>query len=203
MIRELSLTEFNSALASSSPTPGGGGVSALCGALGCGLGLMVSALTVGKKKYAANEAELLELSAQARRLQTRLLELIDLDAEAFEPLSRVYAMPKDADGRAELMEKCLLDAAGAPMAVLRLSAEAVELTERFAALGSKLALSDAGCSAVMLKAAMQSAALNVLVNTRLMSDRETAQRLEAEAEQILNEYEKRAEAVYTAVKCGL
>ena len=141
-MREMTINDFSDALASSAPVPGGGGVSALVSALGAGLGVVVGSLTIGKKKYAANEAEMREITAQAKRIQERLLELVDADAECFEPLSRAYAMPKDAPERDVVMESCLALAASAPMEIAEISCRAIELMERFALLGSVLAVSD-------------------------------------------------------------
>ena len=166
---DMPVSEFTAALASSSPAPGGGGASALAAALGAALACMVGNLTVGKKKYAENEPRLRELIAEAQSLRERLLALVDADAEAFLPLAAAYRLPKDAPGRDAVMEKCLADAAAVPMEILELSCRVIALQEEFAALGSSLAVSDAGTGAVFAWAAMYGAALNVLVNTRLMA----------------------------------
>ena len=86
--------EFVEVLASKAPVPGGGGASALVGAVGTALGNMVGSLTVGKKKYADVEAEMYELKAKCDRLQAELLALVERDAEVFEPLSKAYGMPR-------------------------------------------------------------------------------------------------------------
>ena len=156
---DMPVSEFTAALASSSPAPGGGGASALAAALGASLGCMVGELTVGKPKYAANEPRLRELIAEAQSLRERLLTLVDADAEAFLPLAEAYRLPKEAPGRGAVMEKCLTDAAAVPMEILELSCRVIALQEEFAALGSSLAVSDAGTGAVFAWAAMYGAAL--------------------------------------------
>ena len=88
-------TEFVEVLASKAPVPGGGGASALVGAVGTALGNMVGSLTVGKKKYADVEDEMYELKAKCDQLQKDFLRLIERDAEVFEPLSKAYGMPKE------------------------------------------------------------------------------------------------------------
>lgn len=196
---EKTIFEFNDLLASASPTPGGGGVSALAAALGTGLGVMVARLTVGKKKYAEQEAELLALSAEAETIRRRLLELVDEDAKCFEPLSRAYSLPKGLPGREEIMESCLLTAASAPMEAAELCCRAIELMERFARLGSALAVSDAGCGAALCGAALRSAALNVCVNTRLMKNRETAEEMNGKIREMLAKYIPMAEETYHSV----
>ncbi len=197
---EKSLVDFNAQLASAAPVPGGGGVSALAGALGAGLGVMVGSLTVGKKKYAATEPEMIDITEKAKALQDKLLELVDGDAKAFEPLSRVYSMPKDAPGRDALMEDCLCTAASVPLEIVRLSGQAIDLMVRFAEIGSTLAVSDAGCGASMCRAAMESAALNVFINTRLMKNRAAADKINSEVFEITEKYSAVAEQVYCTVK---
>ena len=89
--------EFVDVLASKAPVPGGGGASALVGAIGMALGNMVGSLTVGKKKYADVEADIIALKEKATALQADFLRLVDADAEAFEPLSKAYGMPKETE----------------------------------------------------------------------------------------------------------
>ena len=91
--------EFVEVLASNAPVPGGGGASALVGAIGMALGNMVGSLTVGKKKYADVQEDIIALKAKADALQKEFLTLIDRDAEMFEPLSRAYGLPKNKKAR--------------------------------------------------------------------------------------------------------
>ena len=198
-MREKTINEFNELLASAAAVPGGGGVSALASALGAGLGVMVGCLTVGKKKYAEYEEELQEITAEAKKIQKRLLELVEEDAEGFEPLSRAYSMPKDAPGREELMENCLVLATFAPMEIAELSCRGIELLERFARIGSVLAVSDAGCGAALSAAALKSSALNVYANTRLMKNRGTAEEMNGKIRRMLEKYIPMAESTYNYV----
>lgn len=199
LLVELSNTEFSKALSSKAAVPGGGGASALVGALGAALGLMVGNLTVGKAKYADSEPQILKLMDEAEQLRLRLLELVDGDAEAFEPLSKAYSIPKDAPNRDEIMEKCLKDAAAVPMEILRISCKVIELQQGFAELGSTLAISDAGTGVAFCQSAMKGAALNVLINTRSMKDRAYAEEMNFEVETLLNKYEPMAQKVYKEV----
>lgn len=111
---EQSCQGFLDALASKAPVPGGGGASALAGALGAALATMVGNYTVGKKKYAHVEEDVRRLMADAEEIRAQLLAQVDADAAAFEPLSRAYAIPKDDPSREAVMEQCLRDAAGRP-----------------------------------------------------------------------------------------
>lgn len=200
MLVNSSIADFTDALASSAAVPGGGGVSALAAALGTGLGIMVGCLTVGKKKYAQTEPEMRALMQQAGEIKDRLLALVDEDAAAFAPLSRAYAMPKDAPDRDAVMEKCLADAAAAPLEIVRLSCEAIALMESFAANGSVLAVSDAGCGAAFCRAALEGAALNVFDNTRLMKDRGRAEEMNLYVNACLETYVPQAEQTYNTVR---
>ena len=148
-------TEFVEVLASKAPVPGGGGASALVGAVGTALGNMVGSLTVGKKKYADVEDEMWELKAKCDQLQKDFLRLIERDAEVFEPLSKAYGMPKETEEekaeKARVMEIVLKDACSVPMEIMEKCCEAIELIVEFGAKGSKLAISDAGVGAAFCK----------------------------------------------------
>ena len=103
-----SCEEFVDVLASKAPVPGGGGASALVGAIGMALGNMVGSLTVGKKKYADVEADIIALKEKATALQADFLRLVEADAEAFEPLAKAYGMPRETEE--EKAEKAKSDA---------------------------------------------------------------------------------------------
>ena len=190
--------EFNEILASKAPVPGGGGASALAASLGAALGSMVANLTIGKKKYVGYEAELSELLTELESLRIRAEELIDADAEAFEPLAKAYAIPKDASGRDEELERCLRIAARPPMEMLRLACRGIMIHERLEEIGSVMAISDVGTGVIMFWAAMFGAAMNVRVNTRLMKDRAYADKLNAEVGELMACW-KTADAVYEKV----
>ena len=190
---------FLDALASKAPVPGGGGASALVGALGAALCTMVGNYTVGKKKYADVEEDVKALMARAEDIRARLLALVDADAEAFEPLSKAYAIPKDDPSREAVMEKCLQDAAATPMAILRLSCEAIDLHREMLDKGSVIMLSDVGTGVVFCQSALYGAALNVRVNTKSMADRAFAQAMDEEVDALVEKYSVIARQVYDAV----
>lgn len=198
-MKEMRLDPFLEQLASAAPVPGGGGASALAGALGAALGNMVGSLTTGKKKYAAVEQEMTELNEKARRLREELLDLVEKDAEVFEPLSKAYGIPKEDPEREAVMACVLKDAAEVPLQIMRKCCEVMDLIEVYAEKGSVLAVSDAGCAAALCRAAMESAALNVYINTKSMTDRQLAETLNEEVAAILQEYGEKADAVYQSV----
>lgn len=196
---EQSLKEFADALASRSAVPGGGGASALAGALGAALGSMVGELTVGKKTYAAVEDEMRELLARAHELRERLLDCVERDAAAFAPLAKAYGIPKDDPERDAVLERCLHDAAAVPLEILDLCCEAIALQRRFADKGSRLAVSDAATGAALCRGALYGAAANVRVNTKLMRDRAWAEETEAHVAARLAEYGALADEIFMDV----
>ena len=200
---EKSCGQFLAELAGKAPTPGGGGASALVGAAGVALGNMVGSLTVGKKKYAAVEADIQALNARAEALRGELEALVQADAEAFAPLAAAYGLPKDtpeqAAHKAAVLEKALDAACAVPLQIMEKCAEGITLAEEYAAKGSVLAVSDAGCAATLCKAALQAASLNVFINTNLMTDRSCAGALDARADSLLNEFVPRTDAVFESV----
>ena len=192
-------TEFSEQLASSAPIPGGGGAAALVGALGAALASMVSNLTIGKKKYAAYEDDLKKLLEKSEAIRKELLSLVDKDAEAFEPLSKAYSIPKDNPDREKIMEDCLRLACTVPMDILRAADKAALLLPELVEKGSSYAVSDVGCAAACCKAAAQSACLNVYINTKLMNDRDYAAALEKEAEELVQRCSSTADEAYNSV----
>lgn len=200
-LKDRPLSQFTENLASREAVPGGGGASAAAASLAAALGAMVGNLTIGKKKYADVEYEMIERTEQAQVLSKQLLRLVDEDAEAFLPLSRAYSLPADTPGRDDLMEACLRRAADAPMRMLRLCCQTVELLEVFGAKGSALAISDAAVGAALCRGALQGALVNIRVNTRLMKRRDYADELNREADSLAAEYGERAEALYKTI-CG-
>ena len=193
---------FVSVLASDAPAPGGGGAAALVGAIGTALGNMVGSLTVGKKKYADVEAEIIELKAKCDALQTELLNQVEADEVNFLPLAKAYGIPKDDPNRDKIMEEATVIACSTPMKIMELCCEAIDCIAIFAAKGSRLAVSDAGCGAVCCKAALQAASLNVFINTKSLKNRDTAEELNRQANLMLNKYCQLADEIFDEVKAG-
>lgn len=196
-------SSFLTALAGKSSVPGGGGASALVGAIGVALGNMVGSLTVGKRKYAAVEEQMLSLNRQAEEVRRALEALVTEDAVAFAPLSDAYRMPSATPEEAaakEAAKAAALDGACAvPLEIMRQCCKALRLVEGYAAMGSVLALSDAGVAAVCCKAALQGASLNVFINTNSMPDQDKAEGFNAEAYALLEEGCAKADEIYGAV----
>ena len=199
-LMNLSCEAFLEDLAGSAPAPGGGGAAALVGAAGAALGNMVGSLTVGKKKYAAVEADILVLNRRAAALRKRLEGLVQADADAFTPLAAAYKLPKETPEqqvhKAAVLETALEGACAVPLEIMSACCEGITLAAEYAEKGSVMAVSDAGCAALFCKAALQAAGLNVSINTRLMADNARAAALNAQADAMLAEFVPQADQVY-------
>ena len=200
---KLNIEQFIAELASKEPVPGGGGASALMGAIGMALGNMVGSLTVGKKKYADVQDEIIVLKGKADALQDEFLALIAKDAVVFEPLSKAYGMPKDTEEekaeKARVMAKALKDCCEVPLEIMRACAKSIDLHEEFAAKGTAIAISDVGCGVIACKAAMQAASLNVFINTKSMADRAMADAFNKEANDLLKSYCAKSDKIFEDV----
>ena len=194
--------EFVSVLASDAPAPGGGGAAALVGAIGTALGNMVGSLTLGKKKYADVQDEIIALKAKCDQLQKDLLDQVEADEVNFLPLAKAYGIPKDDPTRDAVMEEATLIACSTPIKIMELCCEAIDCIKVFADKGSRLAVSDAGCGAVVCKAALQAASLNVFINTKTLKNRDVAEDLNRHANVMLNKYGQLADEIFKDVKAG-
>lgn len=207
MLTEKSCIEFAEVLASSEPVPGGGGASALVGALGISLGSMVGNLTLGRKKYLDVQEDIKIILEKAQLLQNELLYLVEKDAEVFEPLSKAYGLPKNTEEevstRDRIMEDALRLACSVPLEIMEKSMDTIILHEELAVKGTKLAISDVGVGVLFCKSALMGASLNVFINTKLMKDRKYADQINAKADELLKKGIERADKVYSDVEGGL
>jgi formiminotetrahydrofolate cyclodeaminase len=198
---------FMQELSSKAPIPGGGGASALVGALSASLTHMVAALTVGKPKYATFEEEMHDLLNKTESLVKRFLALMDEDAAAFEPLAQAYRLPKETEAEREAkslrMEVALKSAVQPPLDIMEACAEALPLIAFCAEKGSVVAVSDAGVAASLIRSALEGASLNVFINTQGMLDKAYAAYLNARAKELLTQYGAQAEQIYRDVSARL
>ena len=190
-------------LASKAPVPGGGGTSALGGALGAALGQMVANLTVGKKKYAAWEEEMKGLLRKMGDLQERFLILSGKDEEVFAPLAEAYRLSADTEEekseKARVMEERLLEASQVPMEIMEVSMEMLEILKVLEEKGSVMAVSDVGVGVQFIRTALTGAAMNLFINTKSMKNREKAEELNRRAEQMMEQGTRTADQLYEKV----
>jgi methenyltetrahydrofolate cyclohydrolase len=201
------LGQFLDELASSAPTPGGGGAAAVMGATGAALLSMVANLTIGKKGLEDVEAEMKEILVQSERLRSEMSAMVADDVEAFNCLMASYKLPKDTDEqkaeRSAAIQSALKGATEAPLACARAAAAVVRLSRRTAEIGNKNVISDAGVGVLAAQASLRSAALNVYINAPSLKDQDFATGAVRELESLLTECGESSESVYALVKSRL
>ena len=203
MVESMTIQGFLDVLSSKEPVPGGGGASALAGALGNALGQMVANLTIGKKKYAQAEDEIKELAERRKGIQGQFTALADQDAKVFAPLAKCYSLPSGTEEekayKAEVMEARLLDASLVPMEIMEKAAEMLEIMDILADKGSRMAVSDVGVGVQFIRTALLGAVMNVYINTRSMKNREKAEEMNEKAERLIKEGTEAADRIYQKV----
>ncbi|WP_313342039.1 cyclodeaminase/cyclohydrolase family protein [Sedimentibacter sp.] len=203
MLTQESCREFATLLASKIPAPGGGGAAALTAALGTALNSMVANFSIGKKKFIDCKDKHEKLLARGEALREKLVDLVDKDAELFEPLSKVYVMPSNTEEeknkKEEVLQKCLKAACTAPMETLEYTYEGILMHEEIVNISSKNIISDVGVGVQCLKAALNSAYLNVLINLNSITDESYVTENKEKAEKILSDGNKIADEVYAKV----
>lgn len=197
-------TQFIEDLASADPTPGGGGASAYVGALASALASMVGNLTVGKKTYAAVEADVYIALEKLAICRERLLELVGEDARAFAPLAKAYKMPKNTAEEQAAKEKALQEAlvyaCDVPYTIMETIKKVVDVTEFLAQNGSRMALSDAGVAAAFARGAVQGASLNIFINAAAMNDEHLAQEYRDKTEVLSQIVVTKCDEIFAYVK---
>ncbi len=193
------MEKFLLQLASKDPVPGGGGAAAMAGSLAVALGSMVGNLTIGKKKYQEYQQDIERILST---LQTSLWDIygyIEKDARAFEPLAEAYKIPKEQPGREEYMEQVTLEAAKVPFALTEKLYEMIPLLEELEKKGSRLAISDVAVAASCLKAALESAVMNIYINTGTMKNRKLAEEMNKKAKSLSTEGARRCQDIYDRI----
>lgn len=180
------IDQFLDLLASSSPTPGGGGIAALAGALSAGLISMVCNLTIGKEKYATVQEEVKSILAQSEELRAQLHRLIDADAKAFSQIMEAYKLPKGTEeekqARAARIQEATIAASQVPLEIAMDCARIVDLAGPAARTTNVQAIGDVAMAAYLAEGALRGAVINIDINLRSVKDRETADRLNAQAQ---------------------
>ncbi|MEF2655924.1 MAG: cyclodeaminase/cyclohydrolase family protein [Eggerthellaceae bacterium] len=194
---------FINEVAAGTPTPGGGGAAAYCGALGSALSSMVGNLTVGKKRYADVEDEVRSHLEQLQAVREELLELVERDAQAFAPLADAFRLPKETQEqqtrRHEVIQVALIDAIEVPFSIMNACARVIELSDFLAYHGTRTAVSDVATGVSFAKGALKGAALNVYVNAAMLDDKTQARRYTDEADRLIEESGRRADEIYNYV----
>ncbi len=184
-LTELTVKDFLRVAASDAPTPGGGAIAALVGALGASMASMAGNFTVGRPKYQEHDELVRNTLDQLTDLMADMIRAVDDDAEAFSGISLAYKLPKGTDEE-KVARKTAIDAAltasmKVPLRVVRCAVEAARLLPPLARVGNQNLLSDVVVAAIMLEAAARAGRANVLVNSGQLRS-EAARRAEEEAD---------------------
>lgn len=202
MTAEAQIKDYLELLSSKAPVPGGGGASALAGALGDSLGQMVVHLTLGKKRYAQAEQDMLNYERELKRLQQEFLMLADKDAEVFAPLAECYRLPSSTEEerayKEKVMEERLVQASYVPLEIMEKAAEMLGILKELAEKGSVM-VSDVGVGVQFVRTAILGAVMNVYINTRSMKDRKRAEELNREAKRLTKEGTDAADQIYEKI----
>ncbi|MTV47402.1 formimidoyltetrahydrofolate cyclodeaminase [Heliobacillus mobilis] len=173
-IFDLSLREVITQSASSSPTPGGGSVSAIAASFGAAMVAMVGNLTTGKEKFKEVEPQVQEQLQKLQGILSRLESLVRADIEAFDAYMAVFKMPKDTEeqkaARAQAMQVAAKNATNVPLTIGETCLEALASAVELAVVGNKMAISDVGVGAYLAEAALKGALLNVDINLPAIKD---------------------------------
>jgi formiminotetrahydrofolate cyclodeaminase len=186
MLQSQSLETFLDTLASKSPTPGGGSVAALSGAMAAGLVSMVCAIDIQKQTTEEETEEVRSIWEQAEELRHELQNLAEADVEVFNRLSTAYKLPRtteaDAASRQAAIQKLTRHAAEVPLRTARAAARLVPLCTALSNRCSRLLVSDVGVAATLARATTQSSLINVEVNLASLTDQAYVREMRAQME---------------------
>ena len=205
-LADMQVTQFCDVLASDAPAPGGGSTAALEGALGAALTAMVCGLTTigkSKEKYAEYQEFVLASQKKALDLKARFVDVMDRDTEAFNVVSAAFGMPKATDeekaAHSAAIQKGLEGCTRTPFEMMELAAETLELTAELLGKTNDSAASDLGVSALSMRAAIQGAWLNVLINIGSLKNKELAEDYRKKGEELLAKALPLADQIYQNV----
>ena len=204
MLIDKKINNFLDELASNSPTPGGGSVAALTGALGAGLISMVGNLTIGKKKYEDVEEDIKKIISSSEKLRYELSQLLEEDVKVFNNFMATYKMPKETEDekkiRTEKIQESLIEAAKVPLKVAYKCLDILTLSQQVAEKGNINVVSDAGVAALMADATLESAILNVKINLRMIKNEKVRTELSSSIKEILLKEKGQKEKVLEIVE---
>ncbi len=201
------IKDYLTELSSNSPTPGGGNISAFCGALASSLGTMVCNLTIGKKKYLDVEKEMIDIKLNLEKYIDKFTGLAAKDNSAFDKVMEAFKLPKETDAEKEIRSKKIdeatIEAAKVPSEVIKNCSEIIPLIDAVALKGNQNSVSDAGVAALLLSTAAQGAFLNVLINCSGLKNNEEADKLLQSSRILTDEIKLRSNSITEKIIKGL
>ena len=198
------LKKYLDETASGAPTPGGGSVAALAGALGAALTSMVCNFTVGKEKYKDVEAEVAQILSGAEGLRSKLLNLMVEDTQVYGEVSKAYSMPRttpeEKEARTQAIQKALKLALQAPFEAAICCYKILKLNEPLLDKGNQNLISDVGVAVLLAESALRSAILNVEINLSYIKDEDFCNIIREKLKSIITESSEIKSKIYDKVR---
>ena len=199
----MTLSDFLSELASSSPAPGGGSVAALSGAISAALTSMVCNLTIGKEKYIQVQDKIKKLLNKSEQIRNELTKLIDKDTQVFNDVIKAFKMPKENDKQIELRKKAIQEgyktAAGVPLETAKICEEILDLAKNVSEIGNQNSITDAAISAILAKSGVDAAILNVRINLNSIKDEDFIKNIDAQLNNLNSNVIKKTDEILKIV----
>ena len=203
----ITLEEFLNQLASSEPTPGGGGAAAVMGAMGAGLLSMVARLTIGKQGYEGSNQEMEAQLRNTEALRQQFYSLIEKDAQAFGRLMAAYRLPRESSAQTEsrisAIQGALEEATRVPLICAEACAAGIRLAVQSASMGNRNVITDTGAGVLAFQAALRASALNVMINVPHIRARDFSEGAKITIDALLCEYLPLSEQVMKTVEMRL
>jgi glutamate formiminotransferase/formiminotetrahydrofolate cyclodeaminase len=204
LLASMKISRFLSELASNSPAPGGGSVAALSGGLGAALSSMVCNLTIGKDKYVDVQDDIKKILKKSEQLRKDLTQLIDEDTEAFNDVMKAFKMPKETEkqkkSRSGAIQEGYKTAAKVPLKTAKTCSEILDVAKVVADKGNVNSITDAAVSAIMAKAGVQGAILNVIINLGSIKDEKFVSKISSDLENLQKTVDKKASEILKIVE---
>lgn len=203
-LQDLNIKDFMSKTSGSDPVPGGGSISALCGALASALAEMVTGLTIGRKKYVEVEDEMKAIAPKMAEAQAKFLQFIDDDADAYNIVFNAFKLPKDTDeekaSRSAAIQEATLKAALVPLEVAKTAVEIMDSIAIIAEKGNQNAITDACVAMMCARTATFGALLNVRINLTSLKDTDKVAELSLQCDKLHAEANHKEELLLNSVK---
>lgn len=201
---DMTVTAFINETASESPAPGGGSVSALCAAIGVGLGSMVANLSAEKRGWEDKTSEFSAWAEKAQEIKEELIYLIDEDTNAFNGIMNAFQLPKNTEeeksARSAAIETASIYATEIPLKTMQVAYRSIDILKEMVEKGNPNSITDAGVGLLCIKTAVRGAYFNVLVNAKGLKTKDKATAMANEAKALLKDNHSRIEEILMKVE---
>lgn len=204
---QMNLRAFANETAADSPAPGGGSISAYAGSLGAALGIMVANLSAGKRGWEDQVSFFSEWAVKGQIIKDQLLKAVDEDTRAFNRIMSAFGLPKatpeEKAARSLAIEEATKYACEIPYSVMQTTADSLDLLEAMIEKGNPNSITDAAVGVLCVRAAVQGAGLNVLVNAKGLKDQVFAAEISGKANDLVKATQERADRLLAQVTAAI